>query len=108
MNAAAKLISVIVAVSTLAACNASVDVGVGTKTLDKDALQSEVQSQLTKTVGEEAPPITCPGDLDAEVGESITCTLTDDTGTYDVVVTVNSIENGTADLDIQVADAPNP
>ena len=59
-------------------------------------------------VGEEPPPITCPGDLDAEVGESITCTLTDDTGTYDVVVTVNSIENGTADLDIQVADAPNP
>ena len=43
MNAAAKLIAVIVAVSTLAACNASVDVGVGTKTLDKDALQSEVQ-----------------------------------------------------------------
>ena len=106
MRAAAKLIAVIVAVSTLAACNASVSVG--TKTLDKDALQSEVQSQLTKTVGEEAPPITCPGDLDAEVGESITCTLTDDTGTYDVVVTVNSIENGTADLDIQVADAPNP
>ncbi len=106
MNAAAKLIAVIVAVSTLAACNASVSVG--TKKLDKDALQSEVQTQLTNAVGEEAPPITCPGDLDAEVGESITCTLTDDTGTYDVVVTVNSIENGTADLDIQVADAPNP
>ena len=90
----------------LGACSA--DVGVGTKTLGKDELQTEVQSQLSKSVGKPAPPITCPGDLDAKVDATTTCTMTGSDGTYDVAVKVTSLDGGTANFDIQVADHPNP
>ena len=92
----------------LGACSASVSVG--TKTIAKDELQTEVQSQLSKTVGKEAPPITCPGDLEAKVDATTTCTLTDSAGTYDVAVKVTSVDGGTgtAKFDIQVAEQPNP
>ena len=92
----------------LGACSASVSVG--TKTIAKDELQTEVQSQLSKTVGKEAPPIICPGDLEAKVDVTTTCTLTDSAGTYDVAVKVTSVDGGTgtAKFDMQVAEQPNP
>ena len=104
---AATTIGCIAAASlVLGACSASV--GVGTKTIAKDELQTEVQSQLSKTVGKEAPPITCPGDLESKVDATTTCTLTDSGGTYDVAVKVTSVDGGTAKFDIQVAEQPNP
>jgi len=90
----------------LGACSANVSVG--TKIVNKDDLQTEVQSQLSKNVGKPAPPITCPGDLDAKVDATMTCTMTDTSGTYDVAVKVTSVDGGTAKYDIQVADQPNP
>ena len=104
---AAGTLGCIAAISlVLGACSASVSVG--TKTIAQDELQTEVQSQLSKTVGKQAPPITCPGDLDAKVDASTTCTLTDSGSTYDVAVKVTSVDGGTAKFDIQVADQPNP
>ncbi len=102
----ALVISSAVAASVvLAACGGSVSVG--TETVNQDELQTNVQEQLTKTVGKEAPPISCPDKLNAEVGATTTCTLTDSTGTYDVTVKVTSVEDGTAQFDIQVAARPN-
>lgn len=90
----------------LGACSANVSVG--TKTVAKAELETEVQSRLSKTVGEQALPITCSGDLDAEVDATTTCTMTDSDGTYGVAVTVPSVGDGTAEFDVQVADQPNP
>ena len=89
----------------LAACSGSVNVG--TKTIPKDELQTTVQSQLSKTVGKAAPLITCPGDLEAKVDASTTCTMAGSDGTYDVAVKVTSVDGGTANFDIHVADKPN-
>ena len=92
---------------TLVACNASVSVG--TKTVDKQELATQVQSDLSKSVGKQSPPITCPDDLQATVGASTTCLKTDDDGTtYNVAVNVTSVDDGIAKFDIQVADKPNP
>ena len=100
-------LAVVVATSlAIGACSASVSVG--TKTIAKDELQTEVQSQLSKTVGKQAPAITCPGDLDAEVNATTTCTMTGSDGAYDVAVTVTAVDAGTAKFDVQVADQPNP
>ncbi|CAB4341796.1 unannotated protein [freshwater metagenome] len=89
----------------LAACGGSVSVG--TPTVNQEELQTNVQTQLTKLVGEQAPPIVCPDTLDAKVGSTTTCTLTDSSGTYNVTVKVTSVDGGTAKFDIQVADKPN-
>ena len=102
----ALLISSVAAASlALAACGGSVSVG--TQTVNQDELQTNVQEQLTKTVGKQAPPISCPDTLKAEVGATTTCTLTDSTGTYNVTVKVTSVDGGTALFDIRVAGKPN-
>ena len=38
------------------------------KTLAKSEVETQAQSALTASVGQQAPAITCPGDLDAKVG----------------------------------------
>jgi hypothetical protein len=105
LGSALVLSSAVAASVALVACGGSVSVG--TPTVNKDELQTNVETQLTKAVGKQAPPITCPDTLNAEVGATTTCTLTDSTGTYDVTVKVTSVDGGTAKFDIQVADKPN-
>jgi hypothetical protein len=53
-------------------------------------------------------PITCPEDLEAEVGAETRCVLTNsDTGEeYGVSVTVTSVENGSAQFDVRVDNQP--
>lgn len=106
IRAATTVGCIAVASLVLGACSASVSVG--TKTIAKDELQTEVQSQLSKTVGKQAPPIICPGDLEAKVDATTTCTLTDSDSTYNVAVKVTSVDDGKAKFDIQVAAEPNP
>ena len=91
--------------------------------LDKCVLESQVQSQLSKQVGQQVPPITCPDEIDAEIGATTTCTFTGAEGTFNVTVTVTRVEwgemipdgnspgnfvSGNAEFDLKVADKPNP
>jgi hypothetical protein len=91
--------------------------------LDKCVLESQVQSQLSKEVGQQVPPITCPDEIDAEVGATTTCTFTGAEGTFNVTVTVTDVQwgemtlgdnspgnfsSGNAEFDLKVADKPNP
>ena len=91
--------------------------------LNRCVLESQVQSQLAKNVGQPVPPISCPDELDAEVGAHTVCTFTGAEGTFNVTVTVTNIEwgnvilddgapgnfvSGNAEFDIKVADKPNP
>ena len=78
------------------------------KTLSKSEVESQAQSALTASVGQQAPAITCPGDLDAKVGATETCAITLDSKVYDVTVTVTSVDESTnnAKFDVQVAKTP--
>ena len=91
--------------------------------LDKCVLESQVQSQLSKEVGQQVPPITCPDEIDADVGATTTCTFTGAEGTFNVTVTVTKVQwgetilddkspgnfvSGNAEFDLKVADNPNP
>ena len=78
-----------------------------TTTVDRDAVAEQISTQLTEQVGTEPDSVECPGDLDAEVGATMTCVLTDEGTSYDVEVTVTSVEGDNVAFDIQVADQPN-
>lgn len=54
------------------------------------------------------PPPECPSDLPAEVDASIVCVIGDPAqgNTYDVTVTVETVEGEDVGYYIQVADAP--
>ena len=103
MSIGPRLIAAIAGAVLLTSCQVSVGARI-----NKEELQKQVQSELTKSVGEQAPPISCPDDLEAKVGAKTTCQLTDSSGTYDVAVDVTEVNNGTANFHIKVADEPNP
>jgi hypothetical protein len=84
--------------SPAAAASGSVPVGV---------VEAQAAKALAAETGQEAPKVTCPGNLLAKVGAHIECTLVphDSTLVYPVRVTVNSVENGTAHFSVQVGQA---
>jgi hypothetical protein len=97
------------AVLLLSACTASVSVGTPT------VPAAEVERQATEALAEgqgaplaEMPPIECPSDLPGEIGASIVCILGDPAAgnTYDVTITVDSVDGDDIGFDVQVAEQP--
>ena len=79
----------------------------GTASVTSSDVAEQAQAALTQQVGQPAPPVDCPGDLPAEVGAKITCTILDGTTKYEVYITVTSVEDGDqVKFDVQVADTP--
>jgi hypothetical protein len=92
----------------LTACTVSV----GTASLSAAEVEEKATAALAEGQGiplEEMPPLECPSDLTAEVGASIVCVIGDPAvgNTYDVTITVETVEGDDVGFDIQVADQPN-
>lgn len=79
----------------------------GDPEIQKGDVEKSAMKTLTAAVGKESPPITCPGNLKAKVNEKLTCAIDVDGKTYDVAVTVTSVENSTANFKVEVADKPH-
>ena len=81
--------------------------GCGAGTLGASTVEEGAADALEEQVGIR-PEVSCPDDLEAEVGASMQCTLTagDDPTEYPVTVTVSSVEGDTANFDVEVGDAP--
>lgn len=92
----------------LSACTLTV----GTSSLSATEVEQKATAALAEGQGvplEEMPPLECPSDLPAEVGASIVCVIGDAAvgNTYDVTITVETVEGEDVTFDIQVADEPN-
>ena len=80
--------------------------GAGEEVLPKEEVEQGSKAALTKSVGVAPQAVTCPEDLDAEVGASQRCTLTDDKGNeLGMTVSVKRVEDGQATYDVEV-DGP--
>lgn len=88
----------IAAVALLAGC--------GEPEVSKGDVEQTSMKILSASVGKEAPPITCPGNLKAKVGASLTCAMEIDGKTHDVDVKVTSVEGSTANFHVSVSDKP--
>ncbi|WP_324275337.1 DUF4333 domain-containing protein [Blastococcus brunescens] len=79
----------------------------GTDSLPADEVADGAEDALEDQVGVR-PEVSCPEDLVAEVGAETRCTLTvdGDPEQYGVTVTVTSVEDDTANFDVQVDDEP--
>jgi hypothetical protein len=85
---------------------------VGTPSLSATEVEEKATAALAEGQGvplEEMPPLECPSDLPAEVGASIVCVIGDAAvgNTYNVTITVETVEGEDVSFDIQVADEPN-
>ncbi|WP_068272516.1 DUF4333 domain-containing protein [Aldersonia kunmingensis] len=89
----------------LAGCSA--EVSIGNDSVDKDKVAEQISTQLTEQVGTKPDSVECPENLDAKVGATLTCTLTHEGVSYDVDVTVTSVDDDkNVKFDIEVADQP--
>jgi hypothetical protein len=83
----------------LAACGAG--------SVSADQVAESAADVLEEEVGIR-PEVTCPEDLQGEVGAEARCTLTagDDPTEYGVTLTVTSVEGDDVKFDVEVDDAP--
>lgn len=95
MRTSALAALVLVAGATLAGCSSAVP---------QADVEDQISSQYEKQIGTPPDDVSCPEDLNAEKGATMTCQLTDSDGEYDVKVTVTSVEGDTANFDIEVLD----
>ena len=81
--------------------------GCGAGSLSAEDVATGAEDALEEQVGQR-PDISCPEDLPAEVGAETRCTLTagDDPTEYGVTVTVTSVEDDTANFDVEVDEQP--
>ena len=90
----------------LAGCSGSVSFG--GSAVKGSEVASQVSSELEARVGRAPEKVECPDDLDAEVGATTECILTDSGESYEVMIEVTSVdeENESVLFDIQVAEEP--
>lgn len=70
-----------------------------------DAAQ-QISDVLEDETGQRPDEVTCPEDLEAEVGATMRCELTDGEATYGVTIGVTEVEDGVATFDIEVDAEP--
>ena len=91
----------------LGGCEASVSVGGG---VSGDEVAEKAQGALDKAARESGfppfPEITCPDDLDEEVGAKTTCYSTFDGSKHRIFVEVTSIEDDTINMDFNSEGHP--
>jgi hypothetical protein len=103
--------SMIVTAAMAALLVSACSVSVGTASLSATEVEEQATAALAESQGiplEEMPPLECPSDLTAEVGATMVCVIGDPAqgNTYDVTITVETVEGEDVGFDIQVADTP--
>ena len=71
--------------------------------------KSDIETTVETQLGTQIPDIgkvTCPGDLEAEVGKTLRCEFAVEGQPVDAVVTVTSLEGSTANFDIKTEARP--
>ena len=104
-------ITALVTVPVLTLALSGCSVSVGTSALSASEVEEQATAALAESQGiplEEMPPLECPSDLPAEIGASIVCVIGDPAqgNTYDVTITVETVEGEDVGFDIKVADTP--
>lgn len=67
-------------------------VGCGSATVSKGQVEEQAKKALATVVGREPEDITCPSNLDAKVGATIRCVLSDGGKQWGVTVTVTQVD----------------
>jgi Domain of unknown function (DUF4333) len=82
--------------------------GCGSGTLAAEETAEKAEDALEEQIGTR-PEISCPDDLEAEVGAESRCILTagDDPTEYGVTITVTSVEGDTVNFDVEVDEEPS-
>lgn len=78
----------------------------GAKEVKSGALEKQVSTQLTKSVGQKPDSVDCPKGLKAEKGATTRCSLTAGSSTYGVTVRTTKVDGDKVAFAIKVDDKP--
>lgn len=77
-----------------------------TQTISSDDAAQQISDVLEDKTGQRPDEVACPEDLEAEVGATMRCELTDGEATYGVTVRITDVTDGVATFDIDVDTEP--
>jgi hypothetical protein len=80
------------------ACSCSI--GSTSHSVSKSDIASQITSKLTDAAGNKPDSVTCPGDLPAKVGAQLNCEMKVKNQTFDVNVTVTSVNGSDVKFDM--------
>ncbi|HYZ68168.1 MAG TPA: DUF4333 domain-containing protein [Mycobacterium sp.] len=75
------------------------------ETVNKDDIANEIGDQMAEQFGGK-PSVTCPDNLNGDVGATLRCQLQAGDATYGVTVTVTSVDGGSVKHTFKVDDRP--
>lgn len=76
-----------------------------TTTVHRDAVATSVASALQEK-GVQTGPVSCPGDLRVEVGQTMRCEFSTEGQPVDAVVAITAVTDGRADYDVRTEPRP--
>ena len=88
----------VVALGVLSSCSGSVSVG-GSSVSAED-VEAQMLSELKDVDGQGPDDASCPDDLEAEVGASITCTATSGDETFEIEAVVTAVDGDNVSFDL--------
>ena len=80
------------------ACSCSI--GTSSHAVSKNDVAQQVTSKLTDAAGNKPDSVTCPSDLEAKVGAQLNCTMKVKNQTFNVNVTVTSVNGSDVKFDL--------
>ncbi|KZS71389.1 hypothetical protein A4G29_20840 [Mycobacterium kansasii] len=80
------------------ACSCSI--GSSSHSVSKSDVADQIRAKMTDAAGNKPESVTCPGDLPAKVGAQLNCEMKVKDSTYNVNVTVTSVEGKDVKFDI--------
>ena len=84
--------------ATAGACSCSV--GSSSHAVSKSDVASQITSKMTDAAGNKPDSVTCPDDLPAKVGAQLNCTMKVKNQTFNVNVTVTSVNGNNVKFDM--------
>ncbi|MGQ0573326.1 MAG: DUF4333 domain-containing protein [Pseudonocardia sp.] len=94
---------------TVAMAGVAAGLVLGTASCSVTVPQADVETTIETELGKQIPNIgqvSCPSDLDAEVGKTLRCEFVVEGQPVDAVATVTSVEGSTANFDITTEARP--
>ncbi|MEE6175969.1 DUF4333 domain-containing protein [Mycobacterium sp. 050134] len=90
-----------IAAGLMAAAGAcSCSVGSSSHAVSKGDIASQITAKMTDAAGNKPDSVTCPGDLPAKVGAQLNCEMKVKNQTFNVNVTVTSVEGSNVKFDM--------
>ena len=69
-------------------------------TLGRSDVESQITAKMTDSAGNKPDTVTCPGDLPAKVGAQLNCEMVVKDRTFNINVTVTSVDRGDVKFDM--------